>query len=124
MLNTPAPFPEAGSYAVLVGHKTELVRIIRFNRITGQATIVVLGRAGASANMTLPIGALQDGTELTMAEHAELDGLARHFHSRRRIRTAGQKAKKARHDELRLRRIYSRVMNDMLRQADLLRIAA
>lgn len=72
MLQVPAPWPMVGSYGLLVPGRhhavpsfgpTELVRIQQRNA-EGTVLISFPDRFGATGNMTVPVGALQDGTPL------------------------------------------------------------
>lgn len=72
MLNNNAPFPLAGSAALIEqGGVRVLARINRVNE-DGTRTIFIGNNWAASATKTVPLAELQDGTPLTDAEVREL----------------------------------------------------
>lgn len=135
MLNQETPFPQVGSYALLIDkdqphpQPTELVRILRRN--SGEAflrtslwqgapielvTVSFPLRDGASGTKSVPFSDLIDGTELTPAEARELADLDRELHGRS-MRTQRQKEKGARRDALKLRAIWAPALRRLMRGA-------
>jgi hypothetical protein len=114
MLKVPSPFPQVGSYALLVDEtlpitqqRAELVRVQRRDQGEGLVSISWPLRIGASGNRIVFENELIDGTELTKAEQRELTDLLNHCRGRARP----NKAKMAQAEALRCRLIHS----DLLR---------
>lgn len=77
MLNTPAPFPQVGSYALIEEEgSNQLVRILAKDQ-AGSATVSFPLRPGASGTKTVPTAKLLDGTPLTDGERREMNELER-----------------------------------------------
>lgn len=80
MLNTPAIFPQVGSYALLeLAGETRLVRIQHrhVGDRAGCALVSFPGSFNASGSTTVGLDLLIDGTPLTPTEHAEAARLER-----------------------------------------------
>jgi hypothetical protein len=113
MLNTPAPFPQVGSYALVVHEgKTRLARIIQRDPGGDRIGISLPQRYGAAGVLTVAFEELIDGTPLSDAERAELTALERDLAGRARPK----KAAAARHDELRHRDIHAGRLAELLRE--------
>lgn len=111
MLSPATPFPAVGSYALFEDpnlprgqRRTELVRILERG-----AHVVLVSfplREGAGGNRRVALADLIDGTPLTAEEKREEFDLYRQIFGRDRL-TPKQKEKKARHEALRGRQIWS-----------------
>jgi hypothetical protein len=126
MLRTQAPFPEVGSYALLIDRnlpagqqRGELVRILRKAPISEQTTVAFPLRTGASGTRVVDHADLIDGTPLTGPEERELADLDRDLRGRLKF-TAKQKAIAARRDALRSRLIWSQLYRAELAKAEAL----
>jgi hypothetical protein len=125
MLNQPAPFPYVGSFALFEDDdgETHLVRIQAKRPERNGATERVFAmisfplRDGASGNKVVAFDQLQDGTPLTRLEQREFHDLDRAL-AGRSLRTAKQKAAKARRDALRARILAEPIMARLVREAD------
>ena len=113
MLKIPAPFPQVGSFALLIDmnqpapQRAELVRILERTYPQGSgATVSFPLRTGASGYNTVPLAGLIDGTPLTSEESAELDALRSHLSQQ----TRPNRKKIERAEALRRRQIYSDAM--------------
>jgi hypothetical protein len=142
LLTPETPFPNVGSYALLidcdscrsggsaqrsndcrVGHGAELARILRASvgedgRATERtltATIALPLRDGASGTKTVPFADLIDATPLTGAEGKEMVDLDRELRSKP---LRGRAAKQARHDALKRRAIWAPHMQRLIAEAD------
>ena len=128
MLNVPAPFPQVGSFALLVdstqpieAQRAELVRILRIDGI-GQrhagasAAIAFPLRTGAGGNRTVNLAELIDPTTLTTAEERELTGLQDQLRGRARP----NKAKVERAEALRTRQLMADLAAIEFRKLDAL----
>lgn len=117
MLKIAAPFPQVGSYALLIDdlmpvemQRAELVRIMRTDVAT--CAIAFPLRLGATGNRNVQLDSLIDATPLTKAEERELADLQRYVAGRERP----NKAKAARCEALRTRLIMSEVMQIELKK--------
>jgi hypothetical protein len=93
MLRIPAPFPEVGSYALLIDtnlpavqQRAELVRVMRRDPAHGQSAVAFPLRVGAFGNRVVGESELIDATPLTKDEERELADLQRHLAGRDRLR--------------------------------------
>ncbi|SMF70674.1 hypothetical protein [Allosphingosinicella indica] len=76
MLNSPASFPHAGSYALREkADGWDAVRILNAPDAKGEVTVAIVGTAGSSGNTRVALSTLIDGTPLTDAERAEMNAL-------------------------------------------------
>lgn len=129
MLRPPAPFPQAGSYGLLIDgdrpypQPAELVRIIRIGHPGyavpgGDQPEVLLSfplRAGAGGNKTVLLNELIDATDLTPAEARELADLQRELRGRE-ARSARLKRMADRLAVLRTRAIWAPVLARQLQR--------
>lgn len=117
MLQTPAPFPQTGSYG-LFDHerRRQLARIIARNP-DGTVVISLPERPGAGGNLTVPLVDLFDGTPLAAEEHAEMEALSASLRGKR-IRTSNQRATASRFEALRLRMLHADLLADKLRDEE------
>jgi hypothetical protein len=110
MIRTPAPFPQPGSYALLVDlGQTHIVRILSRVPDAAEAVISFPARWGASGNKTVPLADLIDGTPLTADERREM----RHLFEEADALAAGGRAHRQRLAEanaLRQRDIHSETL--------------
>lgn len=119
MLSPSTPFPNVGSYALLIDSdadpKTgvELVRILE--RRVSVALVAFPLRDGASGNKVVPVADLIDASPLTDSETREFHDLDRALFGRTRFRTPKQKQDKARRDELHSRVLYGPILDRQLR---------
>jgi len=119
MLKIAAPFPQVGSYALLVDdlqpveqQRAELVRIMRRPTICtrgGDVAVAFPLRTGASGSMLVDDNRLIDATPLTKAEEREMHDISRALAGRERP-SRKQRELAARGEALRQRHIMSTVM--------------
>lgn len=119
MLKVPAPFPQVGSYALLVDcnlpveqQRAELVRIVR--RGAG-VTVAFPLRVGASGNRIVEEVELIDATPLDKAEQRVMHDIASALAGRDKL-SKKQREMKARGEALRQRHIMAGVMDIELRK--------
>ena len=125
MLRTPTPYPQVGSFALLVDvnlpvgqQRVELVRVMRLGVST--AAVAFPLRAGATGNTTVALADLIDGTPLTAAEEAvaeRLEASLRGVRAKAGVRGTSSRASRpsparaARYHALRERGNWSLVMS-------------
>lgn len=115
MLKVPAPFPQVGSYGLLVDlnqpppQSAELVRIMRRDDFRGQVSVAFPLRAGACGNRIVAASELIDATPLTKAEERELTDLQRHLVGRTRM-TPKLRAMNTRAHDLKARQIFGIIL--------------
>lgn len=129
MLTPETPFPNVGSYALLIDEdqplgqqRAELVRIhsLRLVReghghpIEKKATLAFPLREGASGNKTVPFAGLIDATPLTGAEAREMVDLDSEL---RGLKVRDRANKQARHDALYSRATWAPHMQRLLDEA-------
>jgi hypothetical protein len=122
MLQTPAPFPYQGSYALLEHEgRTQLVRIVM--RREGEVVVSFPLRDGAGGNLRVDPAKLIDGTPLTQAEEREFHDLDRQIDGRTFSDLSKQlRVKAKRRTALKHRLIWSRFMAPKVAEAE--RLAA
>ena len=120
MLKVPTPFPQVGSYALMLDdvlpveqQRAELVRIIERDPPDArqmyrdhQVAIAFPLRVGSTGHRRVAIGQLIDATELTGGEAAELQQLHRYLGTRKRP----MKAKVERAEALQRRAVSAPIM--------------
>jgi hypothetical protein len=115
MLDAPTPFPNIGSYGLLIDEDepapqaAELVRIIACRFDGDGAAIALLSfplREGARGNKEVPLDALIDATPLTIEEQREFHDLDRQLFGRTSFRSKGLKAKEERRETLKRRILW------------------
>jgi uncharacterized protein YgbK (DUF1537 family) len=116
MLKVASPFPQVGSYALLVDtnlpvsqQRAELVRVMRRIEAGGEVAVAFPLRLGACGNRIVPESELLDGTPLTKAEERELTDLQGHLAGRTHMTPALRKKDKRAHD-LKARQILSHLL--------------
>lgn len=121
MLSASTPYPNVGSYALLVDTDAnpntgvELVRILE--RRVSAALVAFPLRDGASGNKVVAIGDLIDASPLSDSEKREFHDLDRALFGRTQFRTPKQKLDKARRDALHRRILYGPILDRQLRFA-------
>ncbi|HEY8593277.1 MAG TPA: hypothetical protein VIL42_10510 [Sphingomicrobium sp.] len=122
MLRVPAPFPQVGSYALIVDEalpvsqqRAELVRVQRRDTSSGEAAIAFPLRVGASSFRIVDEWTLIDGTPLTKDEERELADLQRHLFGRTRL-SPKLKEQAARAEALKNRQVASVLLEAELRK--------
>jgi hypothetical protein len=120
MLRIPAPFPEVGSYALLIDtnlpavqQRAELVRVMRRDPAHGQAAVAFPLRVGAFGNRVVGESELIDATPLTKDEERELADLQRHLAGRDRLR-GKLVAAAVRCEKLRQRAVWQMILESEL----------
>lgn len=123
LLSPETPFPQVGSYALLIDRdrpleqqSAELVRILRRYRMDRDAPVTVAFplREGASGTKSVVVSDLIDATPLTSAESREMTDLGRALTG---PRVRGRKAKAERYGQLRARAIWAPHFDRLLRHA-------
>ena len=124
MLNTPAPYPQPGSWA-LFGYdgETRAVRLLAQPQRSGNTIVVPISIADkpftASGNLSANIETLLDPTPLNPAERAELAELGAYIEARARP----AKAKVDRFNALHERQVRARTLAELLRDLERRRLA-
>lgn len=123
MLSPETPFPQVGSYALLIDRdrpierqSAELVRILRRYRMGWDAPVTLAFplREGAGGTKNGVLSDLIDATPLTSAESREMTDLRRALTGQR---VRGRKTKAERYAQLRSRAIWAPHFERLLRQA-------
>lgn len=115
MLDTPAIFPDLGSYALhQEAGTTHLVRIHQ-HKAKGLVLVSYPARTGASGNRTLELADLLDGTPLNEAERAEMAALAKAVEGRRKSKRLEPQFDRL--NALLMRDFYAHVIDNLARAA-------
>ena len=125
MLSAETPFPQVGSYALLVDRdlpperqRAELVRIqYRHLAMPGDSALVTVAfplRGGADGTKRVPLAELIDGTPLASVESRRMTDLRRELAG---SRVRGRKAKDALYQALRTRAIWAPHFERLLSEA-------